>query len=122
MNVPNIGTVQERGILLWRKELGSEENDEADHEAVRKCYDLPFVTKFLRKWKWTYYIPLCPTFDGKCGCGKRKRADSSADQTIGAKVNGSTTYIHASPVDNDTPQGGEFKYPPDYQAEDNTAL
>ncbi|XP_070579678.1 solute carrier family 23 member 2-like [Ptychodera flava] len=51
------GTIKERGLLSWR-EYGKQD---AENKGM-KSYDLPFCMSCIRKWKWTRYIPICPTF------------------------------------------------------------
>ncbi|XP_038061413.1 solute carrier family 23 member 1-like [Patiria miniata] len=47
--------------------------------ALPPCYDLPLVTRFIRRWAWCRYLPVSPTFQGfKFGwitksCKKKKR-------------------------------------------------
>ncbi|CAC5392680.1 SLC23A1 [Mytilus coruscus] len=54
------GTVEERGIMLWR-ELKSEHLDDKSSYSLR-TYDLPFGMSKIRSWRWTQYIPFSPTF------------------------------------------------------------
>ncbi|XP_070581577.1 solute carrier family 23 member 2-like [Ptychodera flava] len=51
------GTAKERGLLSWR-----EYGKQLSEEKPMKSYDLPFGMSRLRKWRWTRYIPICPTF------------------------------------------------------------
>ncbi|XP_038061414.1 solute carrier family 23 member 1-like [Patiria miniata] len=32
--------------------------------ALPPCYDLPLVTRFIRRWAWCRYLPVSPTFQG----------------------------------------------------------
>ncbi len=80
------GTEEERGLLKWRaNEIGSHDSSES-HEnetfdetsslqgenvsprtskvTVSSPYDIPFITKSLRKEKWAKYVPFFPTFNG----------------------------------------------------------
>ena len=55
------GTLEERGILSWKEPLeGSKNNINQD---TCLTYDLPFVTKWLRKKQWARYVPILPTLD-----------------------------------------------------------
>ena len=71
------GTDEERGILLWREipDNSDDDSSDPDYDSLNlsmKTYDLPFVTNYLRKWKYSKYVPFLPTFDGfndlKCCC------------------------------------------------------
>ena len=60
------GTDEERGITAWTAQL-SEESDEHDSGNSASCYDIPFITKYLRTLpclSWTKYLPFSPTFKG----------------------------------------------------------
>ena len=54
-------------MLEWNKQLESGGGDDES-----ECYDLPLITKYLRKWTWTSYVPLSPTYTGCCGQGRRQ--------------------------------------------------
>lgn len=55
------GTDEERGITQWREQhAGSDETQGAES----KCYDIPFITKYLKRWSWSKYLPFSPTFQG----------------------------------------------------------
>ncbi|KAL3848503.1 hypothetical protein ACJMK2_019355 [Sinanodonta woodiana] len=56
------GTADERGILLWRKTKTDEHDFEENSQLSLKTYDFPIGMKFIRKWRWTKYIPIMPTF------------------------------------------------------------
>ncbi|ELT96003.1 hypothetical protein CAPTEDRAFT_113409 [Capitella teleta] len=55
------GTARERGIMAWNELL-----DSGDLCDSSECYNLPYVTKYLRRWNWASYVPLSPTFAGIC--------------------------------------------------------
>ena len=57
------GTDKERGILAWKKQLETLNNEEAV-ETHSKTYDIPLVTKYIRKVACFRIIPICPTFAG----------------------------------------------------------
>ncbi|KAH3861942.1 solute carrier family 23 member 1-like isoform X2 [Dreissena polymorpha] len=53
------GTIEERGIKLWRKTfvVGDKCSPEVD-----TTYDLPLIMGCLRRQRWARYIPFLPTF------------------------------------------------------------
>lgn len=55
------GTEEERGLTAWKNQHGS---GEAAEEKAKHCYDIPFVTPYLEKWKWAKYVPFFPTYQG----------------------------------------------------------
>ena len=58
------GTLEERGVIAWRA-LSSEpkkDDDIDDSRVTLDTYDIPFMTKYLKNWTWTKYIPCFPTF------------------------------------------------------------
>ncbi|OWF41416.1 solute carrier family 23 member 1-like isoform X2 [Mizuhopecten yessoensis] len=69
------GTVEERGLIAWRQvfEDSGSDVDGTTNAMTLKTYDLPFGMSYIRKWKWTYYIPFSPTFsrNGLC-CSAKK--------------------------------------------------
>ena len=69
------GTKEERGLLSWRKNLVHEsESGNKDLE----IYDIPFVTKYMKRVKCCSYIPILPTFNKELAvhCGSCKRTKS----------------------------------------------
>ncbi|XP_070579683.1 solute carrier family 23 member 1-like isoform X2 [Ptychodera flava] len=52
------GTAKERGLLTWK-------SIDAGRKFAAESYDLPFGMSRVRGWKWTRYIPICPTFAKK---------------------------------------------------------
>ena len=56
------GTPEERGIAAWRHKIEDTSIDPA--MASSRCYDFPFGMSAIRRWSWTKYIPVCPTFRG----------------------------------------------------------
>ena len=83
-----IGTLEERGIAHWRKLTeDSSQKDDVTGKPDNKLatYDFPFGMSFIRKWRWTRYVPICPTFRvsnlscHRC-CGSRKRKGSAHDE------------------------------------------
>ncbi|XP_077327309.1 solute carrier family 23 member 2-like isoform X2 [Lithobates pipiens] len=53
------GSDEERGTNAWHKQMHA---GKSNGTAGQSCYDLPFVTKYLRKLSWSRYIPFSPTF------------------------------------------------------------
>jgi len=58
------GTDEERGITLWTSQLAGGEQPGNESEKLSNCYDIPFITKYLKKWSWTKHLPFSPTFTG----------------------------------------------------------
>ncbi|XP_048244534.1 solute carrier family 23 member 1-like [Haliotis rufescens] len=83
------GTVEERGILKWRKhEESSSGGDRRDTLAV---YDLPLIQKYLNKLKFTRYIPFCPHFildergsSSLGGCCQRRKGPRVQEGAVNA--------------------------------------
>ncbi|XP_060065562.1 solute carrier family 23 member 2-like [Ylistrum balloti] len=55
------GSSEERGIKKWRESM-YDSNGKVTESNVQ--YDLPYVTKYMRKAKCFSFIPICPTFEG----------------------------------------------------------
>ncbi|KAG5845824.1 solute carrier family 23 member 1 [Anguilla anguilla] len=53
------GTERERGINIWREKV---HQDPSDCDKDQSCYDLPFCTDFLHRFRCTQYIPFLQTF------------------------------------------------------------
>jgi len=53
------GTDEERGLVKWQ-EMHIQADDLSNVERLR-CYDLPFITPFLKRQKWARYIPCLPS-------------------------------------------------------------
>ncbi|KAM4678014.1 solute carrier family 23 member 2-like [Discoglossus pictus] len=53
------GTNEERGTSAWHQQMHGEKTNGSTGQS---CYDLPFVTKYLRGLSWSRYIPFLPTF------------------------------------------------------------
>ncbi|CAH2277693.1 solute carrier family 23 member 2-like [Pelobates cultripes] len=56
------GSDEERGTSAWYKQM---HGDKTNGNKGQSCYDLPFITKYLRKLSWSRYIPFLPTFQMK---------------------------------------------------------
>ncbi|XP_070579684.1 solute carrier family 23 member 1-like [Ptychodera flava] len=56
------GTAKERGLLTWQR---TDDVQDAGRKLEAESYDLPFGMSRVRGWKWTRYIPVCPTFGKK---------------------------------------------------------
>ncbi|XP_072048774.1 solute carrier family 23 member 1-like [Amphiura filiformis] len=55
------GTREERGIIAFTKYYNKQTTDTEGFSSIH-IYDFPLGMSFIRKWKWTRYIPVCPTF------------------------------------------------------------
>ncbi|XP_036373532.1 solute carrier family 23 member 2 [Megalops cyprinoides] len=53
------GTDRERGIKNWREKV---HQDVSDCDKDQSCYDLPFCSEFLQRFKCFVYIPFLQTF------------------------------------------------------------
>ncbi|XP_075715508.1 solute carrier family 23 member 1-like [Rhinoderma darwinii] len=53
------GSNEESGTSAWHKQMHAGKTNDS---VTQSCYDLPFVTKYLRRLSWTRYIPFLPTF------------------------------------------------------------
>ncbi|KAG9490434.1 hypothetical protein GDO78_006005 [Eleutherodactylus coqui] len=51
------GSDEERGTATWHKQM---HGGKTNGSVGQSCYDLPFVTKYLRRLSWTRYIPFLP--------------------------------------------------------------
>ncbi|XP_062619220.1 solute carrier family 23 member 1-like [Saccostrea cucullata] len=58
------GTFKERGMAVWQ--AGGQEDEGVDQEKNleegREVYDIPALTKYLRKYRISAYIPFLPTY------------------------------------------------------------
>ncbi|XP_062579277.1 solute carrier family 23 member 2-like [Saccostrea cucullata] len=55
------GTFKERGMAVWQ--AGGQEDEGVDQEKEgREVYDIPALTKYLRKYRISAYIPFLPTY------------------------------------------------------------
>ena len=75
------GSAEERGLHVWRKPADGSTSDVASEES--RCYDLPLGMSYIRKWNWTKFIPICPTFRQNC---VRQRADDSENDDVEVAV------------------------------------
>ena len=66
------GTDEERGLTQWNKvDPASEKGEGKD-----STYDLPFGMSRIRSWRWTRYVPVCPTFNMDwVSCKKTRKQD-----------------------------------------------
>lgn len=68
------GTPEERGLTKWKDMYGiTDDDDEEDDyvdaseevmELTLRSYEMPFGMSYLRKWRWTRYLPFSPTYKG----------------------------------------------------------
>lgn len=56
------GTPEERGLIQWAKQMELK-GDNLSSET--NTYDFPIGMDTLKKWKFTYYLPFCPTYKMK---------------------------------------------------------
>ncbi|XP_074640427.1 solute carrier family 23 member 2-like [Tubulanus polymorphus] len=52
------GTAEERGILKWRQDA----SNSGALAGKDSSYDLPYVTRWLKRQKWSKYIPVLPSY------------------------------------------------------------
>ncbi|XP_014674568.1 PREDICTED: solute carrier family 23 member 2-like [Priapulus caudatus] len=57
------GTLAERGLLQWRKQLVVE--GDTEDRTNGSTYDFPFGMNLVRKVSCFRYVPICPTFSGR---------------------------------------------------------
>jgi len=57
------GSDDERGITKWKEQHEQSDSTEGQ-SALTKCYDIPFLTKYLVKLPWSKYLPFSPTYEG----------------------------------------------------------
>ena len=58
------GTDEERGLIAWRSQMEEDSEENGVESSTSKCYDIPFITKYLKEWTWSRYLPFSPTFKG----------------------------------------------------------
>ncbi|XP_048507532.1 solute carrier family 23 member 2 [Athalia rosae] len=61
------GTVEERGLDAWAKEMSLVDETPEDDETGRSQYipntfDFPIGMNAIRRWTWTSYLPFSPTY------------------------------------------------------------
>lgn len=69
------GSAEERGIKKWRENM-YDSNGKSMESNVH--YDIPYLTKYMKKVKCLSFIPVCPTFDGmgdRMSCRKKQPRD-----------------------------------------------
>ncbi|KAI5652159.1 permease family domain-containing protein [Phthorimaea operculella] len=54
------GTDEERGLAAWAKEMSLEAAGASEHGDT---YDFPIGMSYIRRWKWTRYLPFMPTYE-----------------------------------------------------------
>lgn len=66
------GTDEERGMITWQAMLDPPKQDGTTPAASdQTCYDLPVGMYHVRRWGWTRYVPVLPTFEGWSAIKKR---------------------------------------------------
>lgn len=59
-----IGTLKERGMLIWQGGNDEEGADQDENlEEGREVYDIPCLTRILKKYRISSYIPFLPTYN-----------------------------------------------------------
>ncbi|XP_078695054.1 solute carrier family 23 member 2-like [Branchiostoma floridae x Branchiostoma belcheri] len=56
------GTAEERGLLHWNKEAGSDTEMTLEQREAMKVYDLPLGMGVIRRSNCARFLPFCPTF------------------------------------------------------------
>lgn len=99
------GTDEERGIIIWREIPDQSDEDSADDaydnlNLTMKTYDLPFITKYIRRWKYSKYIPFLPTFDGfddvRCCCRGKEMNFPETEVVFNALDDGNDNMVDNS--------------------------
>jgi hypothetical protein len=57
------GTAEERGINKWRRHVHVVDDTGVDNSM--RIYDLPFIQKYLDRFRFFRYLPFCPRFSMK---------------------------------------------------------
>lgn len=73
------GTKEERGLAYWekaRQALNQKNTSQYLRKRLEDCYDLPFGNNFLRRYKWTTYIPFLPTYKSAVFQGNSENRNS----------------------------------------------
>ena len=75
------GTVQERGMDAMMKHLKGEYTEviEEDEQPIIRAYDLPYVSDWLRRQKWSTYVPFLPSYMYK---GKSESSKTVLEKSI----------------------------------------
>ncbi len=81
------GSDEDRGIAQWRNKYGGANQDPAVTEELLRCYEFPLGMKFLRRFAFLRFFPMCPMFSGwGCGCRACCKSDSSSSEN-NAEIN-----------------------------------
>ncbi|CAK1596588.1 unnamed protein product [Parnassius mnemosyne] len=68
------GTDEERGLEAWAQEMSLEAAGVSEHGDT---YDFPVGMSYIRRWKWTTYLPFMPTYEaGKFSALFKRKKDS----------------------------------------------
>ena len=74
-----IGTDEERGLVAWRRKI--QKNAETGEEEIDDCYELPYVSTWIRNQWWSAYIPILPGYKGLTYMlGKNKPSTNNSSQ------------------------------------------
>ncbi|XP_041370464.1 solute carrier family 23 member 2-like [Gigantopelta aegis] len=69
------GTLEERGMLAWRKAAEGSTDSKDYQRASIEMYDLPYVSKLLRRIGCCRYVPFMPGFSPDLCCSCKSHAD-----------------------------------------------
>ena len=89
------GSYEERGMAAWRqrsknrKQAGGEDNEDID-EDIDDSYELPLISRWLRRQRFSRFVPVLPGFKG---------FTHMFPETSGATT-GQTISTESTPVDN----------------------
>ena len=59
------GTLEERGLTKWKTALSGDASSGKGVASVH-CYDIPFITSYLQRFKLTKYFPFLPYYGKDC--------------------------------------------------------
>ncbi|XP_039254701.2 solute carrier family 23 member 2-like [Styela clava] len=63
------GTLEERGIIAWKKSSGDATGDDDNFEVGKESYNLPFSTN----WRFAKFFPIFPQFDKQIRFGEEEQ-------------------------------------------------
>ncbi|XP_065066234.1 solute carrier family 23 member 2-like isoform X2 [Rhopilema esculentum] len=55
------GTLEERGLTKWKTAVSGDTSSEKGIASVH-CYDIPFITSYLQRFRLTKYLPFVPYY------------------------------------------------------------
>ena len=93
------GTEEERGISKWQQTMTSDISSQSEQEKKDKAaelsitYDLPYVSRLLRRVRCCAYVPFLPSFNGFMAAWKSGHKDKPDERT---EANGSKTVGYSN--------------------------